>query len=244
MVRGLLSFVIACLLAGVAFAQSDNDMKRVKTEKLSLKKMKELIQQHNGKKSIEFSDEQFDAYELDNGQMILKHKFVSSAILYKSIEEYRVLHEQIVNMSPLPRPILSDYQPAVQELQKKGSSDFLKQFSGRLSFEIDPLNSEEKYLQALSVRINKYLKENHHEQLYFELVVFIGEHIKDKVKGEWVFKPNDPHEEVTEIFIVDQKGETFNPWLAVYKRINEGDKIYLTSLLFGIIERPSLPVQR
>jgi hypothetical protein len=213
--------------------------RRYKPEKISEKKFQELIMLNNGKKSIVFSTPDLDAYELNDGRLILRQTFDSAAVVYESVE----LYAEMMNQLQSPGHILNDYQEEILKIPQN-VSQVVSGFFEKIVIAHQGEQLSEVSIQEIEHKVNELIAANRGDEIFFELMMFIGEYVRQGQQGEWVIVPSQESEGTYEVFIRDKNRKMFNIWLPLAKRMNKGQRLHLAVLIENIVSQPSFNIQR
>lgn len=206
--------------------------------KISVRKFDELMTRYHGKKSVLSPTSDIEVYELSDGKLLVRHYFDSTAFLFDSREMFEKVFTVVDGDSG--EHILGAFQKEITQMPSSISTN-LEAFAQKVCITL-PKNLPNVPLKEVEKKLNRYISSNGSEDIFFETVIFIGEYIRQEVHGEWCVIESSEEKNLKELFIRTSDGRMLNMWLPLAKRINEGHKIILRTLIENIISMPSLSV--
>lgn len=98
--------------------------------------------------------------------------------------------------------------------------NFLKIDTAQFNFSVSSLSLIDKKINSGVIERNTFLDKKY----FFPLCIYVGEVIRNEVNGNWSFKTSKEDKNVIEPYIEDVKGVKYNPFLSIYKDIDESDE--------------------
>lgn len=146
--------------------------------------------------------------EIETNAYVSQHKGHLHPVQEKDISYFIMPDEKIIIYSglikkgflyPAAEPFVRGYNPSFVEfnpllenmelghflLMDKHLASYLAKLESMLDFKIEIDNDDGEYLNRLSKTVTKYKKKSGHKELFIPLFVYLGEKIKQKVKGIW-----------------------------------------------------------
>ena len=196
-------------------------IKNVDFKKTSGKDAKKMIKELEGKLNSQIMDEKYiEVYELNNGTALMyfdTHGFLFPDL--KEVGKYFKAIEQKVTTRRIQHVLEGKFKydhnfPSLTE-------ELVTQMLRHLGLS-EPFYDKEE-LRKVDLYVNKSLKEGiNPDTIYSNLVAYIGEYIRHnlKEKSDWKMTKQDGSN-IWEPYIVDNQGNSYNPFIIVYKELYE-----------------------
>lgn len=223
----------------ILLSDTDGMTQIYKPRKISNEKFLELIELNDGKKSLAFSTADLEAYELNDGRLLIRQTYDSSAVLYNSIELYVEMMDRVQPSNH----VLNDYQSEILNLPKN-IPEVMSSFWKRMNIEFQGKKLSEVSLELIEQKVNVFIVSHGADEIFFELMVFVGEYLRINYQCEWVVVPSQESAGTYEAYLRDKNGRMLNIWLPMLKRINKGQHLYLEVLVKNVISEPSFDIQK
>lgn len=223
------------LIPFTCLSQQSNDMSDFIYSK---KKFADLIEKVNYQVLEEYSDQDFEAYLLEDGRLFLKDAFGGEATMYESLNEYLAVQREFdVKFGKSGGfHVLTNHQSEMHRLVNKDRDiirEYFKTFEG-LTFEMDSGLLTESDFAKLDGLISAQKNHNDYpERNFIPIVAIVGAALIDRTQGKWILRLSKTYPQIVEPCVLGADGRLYNPWLNAYKTLTERHAIRLESLILA-----------